>query len=229
MTSQTYRAIEAHMLHCMSDAAHDCLHVYRVLYMALDIAAAEEAVDRDVLIAACLLHDIGRERQFRNPSLCHAREGAKMAYAWLLEQGWTEDRAGHVRDCVETHRFRSDNPPATLEAKILFDADKLEATGAVAVARCMFYSAIVGEPLYLLDEAGNVNTNPKDEPAAFFNEYNFKIRKVPGSFYTARAMEIGNRRSKAGDAYYDALLAEVRGCHEDGRALLEGALEEEAE
>lgn len=227
MTSQVYQTIEAYMLRCMSDAAHDRLHVYRVLYMALDIAATEEHVDMDVLIAACLLHDIGRERQFRDLSLCHAREGAKMACAWLLEQGWPVEKAVHVRNCVETHRFRSDNPPASLEAKILFDADKLEATGAIAVARCMFYSAVTDEPLYLLDEDGGVNTAARDEPSAFFNEYNFKIRKVPDSFYTTRAGLIGRERSEAGDAYYDALLAEVRGCHERGGALLLDALKEE--
>ncbi len=55
------------MLSCMNDGAHDRQHIYRVLYYALDIAE-EYCIDQDVLIAACLLHDIGRDAQFRNPN-----------------------------------------------------------------------------------------------------------------------------------------------------------------
>ena len=72
MKTKDYRLIEAYMLSCMRDSAHDREHIYRVLYAALDIASFEEPVDSDVLIAACLLHDIGRREQFENPALCHA-------------------------------------------------------------------------------------------------------------------------------------------------------------
>ncbi len=76
MKTKDYRLIEAYMLSCMRDSAHDREHIYRVLYAALDIASFEEPVDSDVLIAACLLHDIGRREQFENPALCHAAVGA---------------------------------------------------------------------------------------------------------------------------------------------------------
>jgi uncharacterized protein len=59
----------------MKDSAHDTEHIYRVLYVALDIARYEENVDGDVLIAACLLHDIGREEQNADPAVCHAAAG----------------------------------------------------------------------------------------------------------------------------------------------------------
>ncbi|MDE5993159.1 MAG: HD domain-containing protein, partial [Oscillospiraceae bacterium] len=69
MLENTYRLIEDHMLLCMNDSSHDRDHVYRVLYTALDIACTENDVDFDVLISACLLHDIGRREQFENPDL----------------------------------------------------------------------------------------------------------------------------------------------------------------
>ena len=72
MKTQEYELIERYMLDCMSDSAHDKDHIYRVLYIALDIAEYEKDVDHNVLIAACLLHDIGRQEQFDNPQLCHA-------------------------------------------------------------------------------------------------------------------------------------------------------------
>ncbi len=83
MNREIYCLLEDFMLCSMDDAAHDKEHIYRVLYNALEIAKTEKAVDHDVLIAACLLHDIGRKEQFENPSLCHAAVGSEKAYQFL--------------------------------------------------------------------------------------------------------------------------------------------------
>ena len=79
MKKEDYNLIETYMLSCMDDSAHDREHIYRVLFSALEIAKAEAEVDYDVLIAACLLHDIGRREQFENPALCHAAVGGEKA------------------------------------------------------------------------------------------------------------------------------------------------------
>ena len=79
MTKEIYKKLENYMLLCMKDSAHDKEHVYRVLYVALDIAREEKEVDYDVLISACLLHDIARQEQNENPELCHAEVGAEKA------------------------------------------------------------------------------------------------------------------------------------------------------
>ena len=71
MKKENYELMENYMLSCMEDSAHDKEHIYRVLYHALEIAGEEVDVDYDVLIAACLLHDIGRKEQFADPTLCH--------------------------------------------------------------------------------------------------------------------------------------------------------------
>lgn len=220
MNRDTFQAIEAHMLFHMKDAAHDKEHVYRVLYTALDIASAEPGADKDILTAAALLHDIGRQAQFENPILCHGSEGSRMAYAFLLNLGWEEDRAAHVRDCVLTHRFRTDRRPATLEAKILFDADKLDVTGAIGVARTLMYGGGIGQALYQLDDAGRILTAP-DTPPSFFREYNYKLRATADTLYTPRAKALAQGRRAASDAFYKALLAEVSGCYEEGRSLLQ--------
>ena len=80
MDKCTFDLLENYMLACMEDTAHDKEHIYRVLFNALEIAKSEDAVDYDVLICACLLHDIGRKEQFENPQLCHAQVGAEKAY-----------------------------------------------------------------------------------------------------------------------------------------------------
>jgi len=71
MQRDMYINIEKYMVSCMKDGAHDCQHIYRVLYSALDIAN-DYNINKDVLIAASLLHDIGREAQFENSKLDHA-------------------------------------------------------------------------------------------------------------------------------------------------------------
>ena len=89
MTKDMYRVLEEYMLSCMDDSAHDREHIYRVLYNALRIAKTEKDVNYDVLIAACLLHDIGRKEQFENPELCHAMVGGEQAYDIYLYTGIT--------------------------------------------------------------------------------------------------------------------------------------------
>ena len=118
MDKREYNALEAYMKEKMQDSAHDEHHVYRVLNGALDIANHEADVDFDVLIAACLLHDIGRESQFANPQLCHAQMGAEMAYDFLISRGWPDYKALQVKQCIAAHRYRGDCPPQSLEAKI---------------------------------------------------------------------------------------------------------------
>ena len=92
MTKETFARIEAHMLSCMNDGAHDEQHVYRVLYAALDIAS-EYQIDLDVLIAAAFLHDIGRDAQFKDPKLDHAVVGSEMAYVYLRGLDWSEEKS----------------------------------------------------------------------------------------------------------------------------------------
>lgn len=74
------------------------------MYNALAIAWTEKDVDYDVLIAACLLHDIGRSEQFENPQLNHAEVGAKKAYQFLKEHHFSEEVAERVRECIRGHR-----------------------------------------------------------------------------------------------------------------------------
>lgn len=157
MTIGTYSLLENYMLSCMDDSAHDKDHIYRVLYHAMEIAKTLQDVDYDVLIAACLLHDIGRKEQFENPALCHASVGSEKAFAFLTAHGFEPEYAARVRHCIKTHRYRKNNLPESLEAKILFDADKLDVTGAMGIARTLIYKGIVSEPLYSLLPDGMVS------------------------------------------------------------------------
>ena len=224
MKAAMYQAIENHMLAFMKDSAHDKEHIYRVLYVALDIASQEEHIDLDVLIAACLLHDIGREEQFKNPKICHAEAGSKMAYDFLVQNGWAQDKANHVRECILSHRYRNERLPNSPEAKILFDADKIDAAGTLGIARTLIYKGQVSAPLYTVDEMGHVLDGGAKEPPSFFHEYKFKLEKVYDLLYTKRGMEIALKRRDSAAAFYNSLLAEARECYSTGKRSLEGIL-----
>ena len=122
MTFECYSMLEKYMLSCVKkdDPTHDEQHIYRVLYAALEIAQAEQGVDYNILIAACLLHDIGRPEQFRDPRVNHAAVGGDKAYAFLTEHGFSDGFAGRVRECIYAHSYRKGTPPQSPEAKILF-------------------------------------------------------------------------------------------------------------
>lgn len=220
MTRNEFEQIETIMRGHMEDSAHDGEHITRVLRAALEIAKAHREADLDVLVAACLLHDIGRSAQFKDPSVSHAEAGADMAYAHLVEIGWGEARARLVSDAVRAHRFRGPHNPQTIEAMILYDADKLDVTGAMGAARTLLYQGAAGEPLYRVDGRGEPMDGREDEPG-FMNEYIFKLSRLYDGFYTPEGAEMARPGAAAARDFYESLLKEAR-----GRAPLSGLLDE---
>ena len=202
------------------DSAHDKEHIYRVLYNALEIADAEMNVDHDVLIAACLLHDIGRKEQFADPTLCHAMVGAEKAYRFLMDNGFDEDIAQKVRHCIQTHRFRKAMQPESIEAKILFDADKLDVTGALGIARTLMYMGNLADPIYHLLPDGRISNGTEDTGSSFFHEYKFKLEKLYDKFYTRKGTQMAQQRQEIAAAFYESLYREVNTGYLSGRELL---------
>jgi len=224
LNKAAFAQIETYMLECMKDSAHDREHVVRVLYSAMDIAETERNVNKDVLITACLLHDIGREEQYRNPELKHDQVGSEKAYQFLRGIGWPEADAEHVRACIASHSYRGGNPPESIEAKIVFDADKLDAVGTLGIARTLMYQGIFGEPLYSVDAQGRVSDGADDAQPSFLQEYRYKLETLYDRFFTERARQIAGERKRPAAAFYEGLLSEARACYAHGRRALESAL-----
>lgn len=88
--------------------------------------------------------------------------------------GFEEEFAGAVRDCIRAYRFRNDNPPQSTEAKVLFDADKIDGSGAIALARTLVYKGKISEPLYTLRKDGQVSNGENDELPSFFRNINIR-------------------------------------------------------
>lgn len=226
MLKLDYERIEGYMLSCMQDSAHDKDHVYRVLHNALAIVRGEGVtVDMEILLAACLLHDVGRPEQIADKRLCHAQVGGDKAYAFLMAQGWNQARAAHVRDCIRTHRFRKSEPPVSMEAKILYDADKLDVVGAIGIARTLAYNGAVNQPVYSTAPNGEIMDGTGDEPDSFFREYRRKLEHVYDRFLTRTGAEMAQARRQAAEDFYRSIWQEVHDTQRAGSQALNDILE----
>ena len=220
MKREIFYAIESYMHSCMDGSAHDTQHVYRVLYSALQIAAGEENVNYDVLIAACLLHDIGRPEQLADPKICHAQLGADKAHAFLTGLGLGEEFARQVCHCIRTHRFSNRCTPQTIEAKILFDADKLDVTGLIGIARTLQYQGQREFPLYTLTPEGLPGDGTAEVAPSFFQEYKRKLEPLYDTFYTQTGATLALGHQKAAQDFYQILYRQVcRGIREGTQRL----------
>ena len=206
MQRTQYEKIENYMHSCAGDSAHDKEHIYRVLHHALEIAKTEEHVDYDVLITACLLHDIGRPEQFADPSLCHAVVGSEKAARFLASLGLEQDFILKVCHCIRTHRFTNRQTPESLEAKILFDADKLDVVGALGIARTLQFQGKHNFPLYELQEDGSIEL---EQGRSFFQEYHRKLTKLYDGFLTREGHRLAQQQQVAAQAFYDALYQQI--------------------
>lgn len=225
MDRELYEKTEAYMRGCMDASAHDTQHVYRVLWCALDIAAEQTGVDYDVLITACLLHDIGRPEQLADPRVCHAAAGAEKAYRFLTGLGLEETFAEKVCHCIRTHRFSNRATPQTIEAKILFDADKLDVTGLIGIARTLQYQGKRDDPLYTLRSDGLPSDGTGDSQRSFFQEYKRKLEPLYDTFYTDAGAARAQAHREAAEDFYRKLYGQV--CHgiREGQQALENILE----
>jgi len=165
--------------------SHDDGHVKRVLKWAVYLAKKEGA-DVEVVKKAAELHDIARDK----PN--HAIEGAKIAREILRRQGYDEDFIEKVAHCIEAHSFSSGIEPKTLEAKILSDADKLDAIGAIGIARAFMFSGEHGRSI--------------EDTLKHFEE---KLLRLKDMMFTDTAKKIAENRHRFMLEFYERLKREL--------------------
>lgn len=220
MNKKTFEKIEQYMLQNCGESVHDKGHIYRVLYNALDIATYQNNVDIDILITACLLHDIGRPAQLKDSSIDHAEYGSKMAFDWLIENDFNEDFSSKVAECILCHRYRGNNVPKTIEAKILYDADKLDASGLIGIARTLMYKGVINEPIYTAKERKVQDGNDKTDES-FFTEYIHKLCKVYDKMTTVRGKEIAMKGKDEAEFFYNNLYGYLDELYVKGNSIID--------
>jgi len=190
--------------------SHDWEHTERVVRLCRRIGPVEGA-DMTVLCLAALLHDIGRGEQDRaSGGICHARHGAQMAEKIVRPLPLNPARCENLLHCVRSHRFRGRHAPDTVEAKVLFDADKLDAIGAVGVARAFLFAGEVGARLH------NPDVDPADtlaytEEDTGYREYKLKLCQIKDRMLTAEGRRLALERHAFMEAFFDRFVEEYQG------------------
>jgi uncharacterized protein len=198
---------EARAYYQGADAIHDFDHVLRVLALAERLAHAEGA-DMEIVRAATLLHDVARGHGDRLET-DHARAGAEIAQQILV--GNPPDKVEAVTHAITAHRFRTGPAPQSIEAKVLHDADKLDAIGAIGVARAFAYGGYEGQRLWApvpSDYQETVATRQEHTPV---HEYHLKLIRIKDRLLTSSARQLAKERHRFMVLYFEQLEREVRG------------------
>ncbi len=190
--------------------SHDWEHTLRVCKLCERIGPGEGA-DMDVLLSAAYLHDIGRRYQdASNGAVCHAEKGAQLAKSLLKGLPPSEAQKQNIVHCIRSHRFRGLNAPQTTEARVLFDADKLDAIGAVGVARAYLFAGEVGARLHN-PHADIKNTCPYSEDDTGFREYKVKLCKIKERILTREGRKLADERHRFMENFFNRFLEEYEG------------------
>ena len=205
---QIYRAARQQF----SDApgSHDWEHTLRVLRLCRRIGPVEGA-DMMVLEAAALLHDIGRPFQdASNGTVCHAVRGAAMAGRIITALPLTAARKENIVHSVRAHRFRDSHVPESIEAKVLFDADKLDAIGAVGVARAYLFAGELGACLHN-PHLPPEQAEPYSRNDTGYREFSVKLSKIRDRMLTGEGFRLARDRHAFMVAFFDRFVEEFEG------------------
>ncbi|MGB5156063.1 HD domain-containing protein [Desulfobacterium sp. N47] len=190
--------------------SHDWEHTLRVCSLCERIGPVEKA-DMEVLIAAALLHDIGRAEQDASfGAVCHAEKGAQMAEPIIKELFLSQARKENIIHCIRSHRFRGKCMPETAEAKVLFDADKIDAIGAVGVARAFLFAGEVGAKLHNPDIKVE-DTKPYTREDTGYREYKVKLYRIRERILTCEGKKFAEERHAFMEEFFKRFTEEYDG------------------
>ncbi|SNY51373.1 uncharacterized protein SAMN06297129_2099 [Pseudooceanicola antarcticus] len=189
------------------DGAHDEAHLLRVWRNALKIQAGEGG-DLRILLAATLLHDciwVDKASPERPRASRMAAEKAREVLAALDWDGAEIDRVAHA---IEAHSYSAAIPPETLEARILQDADRLDAMGFIGVARCLWLAGARGAVICHATDPAAAG-RPLDDAAHALDHFQTKLLGLGDGLTTATGRRLAETRAARLRAFYDGLLEEL--------------------
>lgn len=221
--NQKYEKIQEIVERELSCSAHDLEHVLRVYKFCQYLAKFEPLVNLDILKTAALLHDIAKVKEDQDDSgnTDHASLGAEMARTILDNLGYIEN-IDQVVQCIKTHRFKGENRPETLEAKILFDSDKIDILGSIGIARSYMIAGQYKQGIYndiSVDDyirdnivGANLKGRIKDISKHSPNlEFEIKIKRIPENLFTNKAKEVAKKRVAFMENYFNQLKSDITG------------------
>ena len=192
------------------DTGHGLEHTQRVYKLCEHIGNKENA-DIEIVLPAAILHDIARKEQDDSKGkIDHASRGAELAREILKKLGLEDDKIEKIAHCIEAHRFRKELIPQSLEAKIIYDADKLDSIGSIGIARTFYFAASLGAIVHNKDiDVENTKEYSKDDCA--YREFLVKLRYIKNKIITNEAKKLAEERHNFMVEFFDRLKKEVEG------------------
>jgi uncharacterized protein len=187
-----------------ADPGHGLIHLERVVTTALRLAA-EEGARTEVVLPAAWLHDCVHVAKDSPDRARASGLAAEHAAGFLVSAGYPGQWLPDIRHAIEAHSYSAGIPPRTIEAKVVQDADRLDALGAVGIARCIAVGSALGRPLYALEDPF-CSARPPDDAGASVDHFYSKLLKLAGTMQTAA----GRREAERRTAYIHAFIAELK-------------------
>ena len=190
-----------------NDPAHDFDHVMRVYTNAKKIVKEEKA-DEKLVLSAALLHDIVSYPKSSKRSKFSSIDSAKKSKIILKKYGFSEKEITIVSDAIKDHSFSQNKVPETLEGKILQDADRLDALGAIGIARVFATSGSLNRPFYNIDDPFCTKRNPDDDLWAIDHFFN-KLLKLESLMNTRSGKIEAKKRTNVLQEFLKQLKDEI--------------------
>ncbi len=167
--------------------------------------AAAEGARREVAVPAAWLHDCVTVPKNSPQRAQASRLAAEQAGQWLREWNYPGELLPEITHAIEAHSFTAGIAPRTPEARVVQDADRLEAIGAVGLARCLMLGGALGRPLYAPEDPF-CERRPPDDRVATLDHFHTKLLKLEGTMQT----ESGRREARQRTEFLKGFLAQLR-------------------
>jgi len=190
-----------------SDPAHGLVHLRRVVATAVRLAT-EEGARIDIVLPAAWLHDCVHVAKDSPDRPLASRLAAAHAISFLQQAGYPSEALPEIAHAIEAHSYSAGIPPRTVEAKVVQDADRLDALGAIGIARCVAVGAALGRSLYEPDDPFCERRQPDDSGASVDHFYT-KLLKLAGTMQTAAGRREAGRRTAFIHAFIEQLRSEI--------------------
>jgi len=191
-----------------ADPGHGLVHLERVVGTALGLAA-EEGARAEVVLPAAWLHDCVHVAKDSRDRAHASRLAADHAARFLQDAGYPEQLLPDIHHAIESHSYSAGIPPRTIEAKVIQDADRLDALGAIGIARCFAVGAALGRPLYDSEDPFCSSREP-DDGGASVDHFYAKLLKLAGTMQTVAGRREAERRTAFIRAFIAQLASEIR-------------------
>ena len=200
---QVFERFLSEQMEAHQDGAHDLSHIRRVVHNALALAKKEMA-DLAVVLPAAWLHDcvvVPKDSPLRSQA---SRMAAETAVTFLHTQSYPAQHLPAIAHAIAAHSFSAQIPPETIEAKVVQDADRLDAIGAVGIARAFIIGGQLGRPIYDEDDPF-CQARPPDDFVATVDHFYTKLFKLADTMQT----EAGRREAERRTQFMHDFLAQL--------------------